>query len=85
MSIPRFDIRLRLACMWPILIALRTLHMVTTCDNLLDPTSTLKISRFEVWADCAQYDHHAWWRLYEYSVLGALSEGRGLSSLIEER
>jgi len=49
MSIPRFEFRLRLACMWPILIALRTLHLLTTCENMLDPSQTLKISRFEVY------------------------------------
>ena len=49
MSIPRFELRLRLACMWPILIALRTLHLLTTCDNMLDHTQTLKISRLEVY------------------------------------
>ncbi|MDA1305575.1 MAG: phytoene/squalene synthase family protein [Nitrospirae bacterium] len=49
MSIPRFEFRLRLACMWPILIALRTLHLLTTCDNMLDPTQNLKISRLEVY------------------------------------
>ncbi len=48
-SIPRRDLRLRLACMWPILIALKTLHLLTTCDNLLDPAQQLKISRFEVY------------------------------------
>ena len=49
MSIPRMEIRLRLACMWPILIALRTLHLLTTCDNMLDPAQKLKISRLEVY------------------------------------
>lgn len=49
LSIPRRDVRLRLACMWPILIALKTLHLLTTCDNILDPERTLKISRFEVY------------------------------------
>ncbi len=48
-SIPRRDVRLRLACMWPILIALKTLHLLTTCDNLLDPARKLKISRMEVY------------------------------------
>lgn len=48
-SIPRRDFRLRLACMWPILIALKTLHLLTTCDNLLDPARKLKISRYEVY------------------------------------
>lgn len=49
LSIPRRDVRLRLACMWPILIALKTLHLLTTCDNVLDPARKLKISRFEVY------------------------------------
>lgn len=49
LSIPRRDVRLRLACMWPILIALKTLHLLTTCDNILDPARTLKISRGEVY------------------------------------
>ena len=48
-SIPRFEVRLRLACMWPILIALKTLHLLATCDNILDPDRKLKISRFEVY------------------------------------
>jgi farnesyl-diphosphate farnesyltransferase len=48
-SIPRRDVRLHLACMWPILIALKTLHLLTTCDNILDPAQQLKISRFEVY------------------------------------
>lgn len=48
-SIPRRDLRLRLACMWPVLIALKTLHLLTTCDNLLDPARKLKISRYEVY------------------------------------
>ena len=33
----------------PILIALKTLHLLTTCDNILDPAQQLKISRFEVY------------------------------------
>ena len=48
-SIPRRDLRLRLACMWPVLIALKTLHLLTTCDNLLDPARKLKISRYEIY------------------------------------
>ncbi len=49
LSIPRRDLRLRLACMWPILIGLKTLHLLATCDNVLAPARTLKISRFEVY------------------------------------
>ncbi|MEC4674255.1 MAG: phytoene/squalene synthase family protein [Nitrospirota bacterium] len=49
LSIPRWELRLRLACMWPILIALRTLHLLSTCENILDPEQRVKISRFEVY------------------------------------
>ena len=48
-SIPDLEIRLRLACMWPILIALKTLRLLTTCDNVLDPAHPLKISRGAVY------------------------------------
>ncbi len=47
--IPRRDVRARLACMWPILIALKTLRLLTTGENILDPARKLKISRFEVY------------------------------------
>ncbi len=45
LSIPRREVRLRLACMWPILIALKTLGLLTTCGNVLDPGRELKVSR----------------------------------------
>ncbi len=49
LSIPRREVRLRLACMWPILIALKTLRLLTTCGNVLDPDRELKISRGAVY------------------------------------
>jgi len=49
MSIPRREVRLRLACMWPILIALEMLRLLTTCDNMLDPARAVKVSRGEVY------------------------------------
>lgn len=49
LSIPRLEFRLRLACMWPILIGLRTLQVLTTEGNLLDPEETHKISRGQVY------------------------------------
>lgn len=48
-SVPGLEVRLRLACTWPILIALKTLRLLTTCDNVLDPAHPLKISRGEVY------------------------------------
>ena len=49
MAIPGLEIRLRLACMWPILIGLRTLQKLSTSPDLLDPTISLKVSRGEVY------------------------------------
>ncbi|HEX2276752.1 MAG: squalene/phytoene synthase family protein [Candidatus Tectomicrobia bacterium] len=44
-AIPRREVRMRLACMWPLLIGVRTLDLVARADNLLDPRVTLKIPR----------------------------------------
>jgi farnesyl-diphosphate farnesyltransferase len=44
-AIPRREVRMRLACTWPLLIGIRTLDLVAQADNLLDPQATLKISR----------------------------------------
>jgi farnesyl-diphosphate farnesyltransferase len=44
-AIPRREVQMRLACMWPLLIGVRTLALVAQADNLLDPHVTLKISR----------------------------------------
>ncbi len=49
LSIPRREVRLRLACMWPILIALKTLRLLTTCGNALDPAREVKVSRCEIY------------------------------------
>ena len=49
MAIPRQEIRLRLACMWPILIGMRTLNILAESSNLLDPSFPLKVSRPEVY------------------------------------
>jgi len=45
LAIPRREVRMRLACAWPLLIGLQTLTLVAYADNLLDPTITVKISR----------------------------------------
>ena len=49
MAIPRLEVRLRLACMWPILIGLRTLQRLSVSTHILDPTISLKVSRGEVY------------------------------------
>ncbi len=45
--LPRKQIRLRLACAWPILIGIQTLQKLKT-GPILDPSHTIKVSRREV-------------------------------------
>ena len=45
MAIPRHEIRQRLACMWPILLAGETLQRVATSPRLLDPAFNIKVPR----------------------------------------
>ena len=49
LAIPGREIRMRLACAWPLLIGLKTLALVAQSKNLLDPAATVKISRPEVY------------------------------------
>lgn len=49
MAVPRAELRLRLACMWPILIGMRTLHKLVEAPTILAPQSPIKISRAEVY------------------------------------
>ncbi len=45
LAIPRREIRQRLACMWPILLAGETLKRVSRSNELLDPTVNVKAPR----------------------------------------
>jgi farnesyl-diphosphate farnesyltransferase len=49
MAIPRMEVRLRLACMWPILIGIRTLQQLSVSRLMLDPNCPIKIARSEVY------------------------------------
>lgn len=49
MAIPRLEIRQRLACMWPILLAGETLKRVATAPDLLDPAVNIKAPRSVVY------------------------------------
>lgn len=49
MAIPRREVRLRLACAWPLLIGLKTLALVAQSENLLDPAAAVKIPRSDVY------------------------------------
>jgi len=49
MAIPRVEIRQRLACMWPILLAGETLKRVAAAPDLLDPSINIKAPRSVVY------------------------------------
>jgi farnesyl-diphosphate farnesyltransferase len=49
MAIPRREIRMRLACMWPLLFAAGTLARVASSAELLNPSVIPKISKGEVY------------------------------------
>jgi farnesyl-diphosphate farnesyltransferase len=53
MAIPRGQTRLRLACIWPIWIGLKTIQRLRL-GNPLDPTRRIKISRGEVYGVMAR-------------------------------
>jgi farnesyl-diphosphate farnesyltransferase len=49
MAIPRRELRLRLACMWPILFAGHTLRRAVESTDLLDPTVNVKMPKGQVY------------------------------------
>jgi farnesyl-diphosphate farnesyltransferase len=49
LAIPRRELRLRLACMWPILFAGQTLRRVADSVDLLDPSVNIKIPKSQVY------------------------------------
>jgi farnesyl-diphosphate farnesyltransferase len=49
LAIPRREVQMRLACAWPLLIGFRTLDLIARADNLLDPNTTVKVSRTSVY------------------------------------
>jgi len=53
MAIPGREWRIRFACMWPILFAIKTLGRISTSADLLDPRITIKMKRSEVYAEMA--------------------------------
>ena len=50
LAIPRRCLRLRLAALWPLLLAVGTLTELARSEAWLDPNSTLKVSRRRVYA-----------------------------------
>ncbi len=49
LAIPRRELRLRLACMWPILFAGQTLRRVAESSELLDPCVNVKMPKGQVY------------------------------------
>ncbi|HEX9154034.1 MAG TPA: squalene/phytoene synthase family protein, partial [Nitrospira sp.] len=49
MAIPRYETRLRLSCMWPILSAGESLKLVMSSPDLLNPAVKVKIPRSKVY------------------------------------
>jgi farnesyl-diphosphate farnesyltransferase len=49
LAIPAFSIRLRLACLWPVVIGLETLLLLVDNDDWLDPGKVSKIRRNKVY------------------------------------
>jgi len=45
LAVPRRSVRLRLACLWPLLLGLATLARLAGSGKWLDPESTVKVSR----------------------------------------
>ena len=52
-AIPRRNLRLRLAALWPVLIGLQTLAALAECDNWLNPNTRVKVSRRAVYGTIA--------------------------------
>jgi len=48
-SIPALSVRLRLSCLWPVLIGLETLVLLVNNDDWLDPAKISKIGRNKVY------------------------------------
>ncbi|HEY1609937.1 MAG TPA: phytoene/squalene synthase family protein [Paraburkholderia sp.] len=48
-AIPAWSLRLRLACLWPILIGLETLLLLVDNENWLDPQQASKLKRGDVY------------------------------------
>lgn len=48
-ALPRLSVRLRLACLWPILIGLETLELLVANQDWLDPAKASKLKRNDVY------------------------------------
>jgi len=64
-ALPRWSVRVRLACAWPILIGLETLDLLRAA-TVLDPTRRVKVGRAQVkrllWRSVLYYPWPSAWR-----------------------
>ena len=49
LTVPTGEVRLRLACMWPILIGIQTLQRLSVSEHILNPQYRIKVSRPDVY------------------------------------
>jgi farnesyl-diphosphate farnesyltransferase len=71
-AIPRTEMRLRLACAWPMFIGLQTLQRLRQSEDLLNPTVTTKIPRAAVYRMLISSGAMAWsdtWLAGRYRAL----------------
>jgi farnesyl-diphosphate farnesyltransferase len=77
MAIPRYETRLRLSCMWPILSAGESLKLLRTSPEVLNPAVKIKMSRAKVYGmmgltmftgACAYTGTAYWGRLRKYLI-----------------
>jgi farnesyl-diphosphate farnesyltransferase len=61
LAVPRSELRLRLACAWPLLIGLATLGRIRRAPNLLDPAAPIKIPRSQVYGILVRSSALACW------------------------
>lgn len=54
LAIPKREIRMRLACVWPLFIGLKTLALLARSPNLLDPSVVIKVPRGDVYGMMAR-------------------------------
>jgi farnesyl-diphosphate farnesyltransferase len=54
LAVPPAETRMRLACLWPLVIGLRTLDLLARSPGWLDPAVTLKVPRSSVYAILAR-------------------------------
>lgn len=63
-SLPRGQVRLRLACAWPVLIGIRTLALLEQ-GGWMDPSRRIKVSRADVkgvlWRSVVRLPFGGWW------------------------